>query len=130
MNKIIPIALTLGCIGASAATSNYDLLGRKGSQMNSPMVYRNVDYSKVKKDEQQKVGPSLESRTLAKRSSGIVNTSNAKAIVGKFGPRGYFFEACLSGSGCGELVSVGSGRSNLTTYLNNVNQHFIYGTIR
>ena len=51
MNKIIPIALTLGCIGAGAATSNYDLLGRKGSQMNSPMVYRNVDYSKVKKDE-------------------------------------------------------------------------------
>ena len=126
MNKIIPIALTLGCIGAGAATSNYDLLGRKGSQMNSPMVYRNVDYSKVKKDEQHQVGPSLESRTLAKRSSGIVNTSNAKAIVGKFSPKGYYFKACLSGSGCGEFASMSSGSSSLTTYLNNVNQHFIF----
>ena len=126
MNKIIPIALTLGCIGAGAATSNYDLLGRKGSQMNSPMVYRNVDYSKVKKDEQHQFGPSLESRTLAKRSSGIVNTSNAKAIVGRYGPRGYYFRACSSGSGCGEFVSMGFGANSLTTYLNNVNQHFIF----
>ena len=126
MNKIIPIALTLGCIGAGAATSNYDLLGRKGSQMNSPMVYRNVDYSKVKKDEQHQFGPSLESRTLAKRSSGIVNTSNAKAIVGKFSPKGYYFRACSSGSGCGEFASMSSGANSLTTYLNNVNQHFIF----
>ena len=80
MNKIIPIALTLGCIGAGAAASNYDLLGRKGSQMNSPMVYRNVDYSKVKKDEQQKVGPSLEAHSLQKL--GMPNS--IKAIEGAF----------------------------------------------
>ncbi|MBR4784825.1 MAG: hypothetical protein IK012_06175 [Fibrobacter sp.] len=80
MNKIIPIALTLGCIGAGAATSNYDLLGRKGSQMNSPMVYRNVDYSKVKKDEQQKVGPSLEAHSLQKMGM----PDDIKAIEGAY----------------------------------------------
>ena len=116
MNKIIPIALTLGCIGAGAATSNYDLLGRKGSQMNSPMVYRNVDYSKVKKDEQHQVGPSLESRTLAKRASGI--KSNAKAIVGKFSPKGYYFDDCSwASTGCAEAAWMNYGSSDLTKYL-------------
>ena len=101
MNKIIPIALTLGCIGAGAATSNYDLLGRKGSQMNSPMVYRNVDYSKVKKDEQHQVGPFLESHSLKKM--GMPN--NVKAIEGAFsttrdhGSKRYYFRRhTVSGS--------------------------------
>ena len=80
MNKIIPIALTLGCIGVSAATSNYDLLGRKASKMNSPMVYKNVDYAKVQKNEQQKVGPSLETHSLQKTGM----PSNVKAIAGAY----------------------------------------------
>lgn len=91
MKKIIPIALSLGCIGVGAATNNFDLLGRKGSQMNSPMVYRNVDYSKVKKDEEQKVGPSLEAHSLKKL--GMPN--NIKAIEGAFsttrGTKPYYF---------------------------------------
>ena len=64
MKKKIALMVAFGCLGASAASVNYDILGRKGSKMNSPMVYRNVDYSKAKKNEQQKVGSSLETRAL------------------------------------------------------------------
>ena len=64
MKKKIALMVAFGCLGASAASVNYDLLGRKGSKMNSPMVYKNVDYSKAKKNEQQKVGSSLENRAL------------------------------------------------------------------
>ncbi len=71
MKKKIALMVALGCIGASAASVNYDLLGRKGSKMNSPMVYKNIDYSKAKKNEQQKVGSSLENRTLAKVGVGF-----------------------------------------------------------
>ncbi len=80
MNKeIISIALALGCVSSIAATNNYDLLGRKGSKMNSPMVYKNVDYSKIK-NEKQKIGQPLESHVLAK--TGLSN--NIKAIEGAF----------------------------------------------
>ena len=83
MNKeIISIALALGCVSSIAATNNYDLLGRKGSKMNSPMVYKNVDYSKVKKNEKQKVGSSLESRSLQKTGVGLKN--NVVAIEGTY----------------------------------------------
>ena len=85
MNKeIISIALALGCVSSIAATNNYDLLGRKGSKMNSPMVYRNVDYSKAKNNEQQKLGSSLENRSLAKTGPGL--KSNVVAIEGIFEP--------------------------------------------
>ncbi len=72
MKKNIALIVALGCayVGA-ASTVNYDLLGRKGSKMNSPMVYKNVDYSKAKKNEQQKVGSSLENRSLAKVGVGL-----------------------------------------------------------
>ena len=83
MNKeIISIALALGCVSSIAATNNYDLLGRKGSKMNSPMVYKNVDYSKVKKNEKQKVGSSLETRSLQKTGVGLKN--NVVAIEGTY----------------------------------------------
>ena len=36
MKKEIALLVAAGCIGAGAATVNYDLLGRKGSKMNSP----------------------------------------------------------------------------------------------
>ena len=49
MKKILPLIISLCCVGANATSANYDLLGRKGSKMNSPMVYKNFDYSKVKK---------------------------------------------------------------------------------
>ncbi len=75
MKKTLPLIISLCCVGANATSANYDLLGRKGSKMNSPMVYKNFDYSKVKKNEQQKVGSSLENRALAK--SGMPNTVGA-----------------------------------------------------
>ena len=82
MNKeIISIALALGCVSSIAATNNYDLLGRKGSKMNSPMVYKNVDYSKFKKNEQQKLNSSLENRGLAK--AGL--KGNVSALYGVYG---------------------------------------------
>lgn len=65
MRKEYLVLLAAGCVFANAANVNYDLLGRKGSKMNSPMVYKNVDYSKNKKNELQKNSP-LENRSLAK----------------------------------------------------------------
>lgn len=50
MNKKSLCALvSLACITAGAAT-NYDLLGRKASKMNSPMVYKDVEHKAVKKN--------------------------------------------------------------------------------
>ena len=127
MNKeILSIALAFGCIAANATSNNYDLLGRKGSKMNSPMVYKNVDYSKTKKNDQQKLGSSLENRSLAKMSSGI--KSSSKAIVGKFGPDGYGFSACSQsciGSGRGGMSVSWGTEKNVLNYLNKANQHFI-----
>lgn len=126
MKKRYLALLAASCVAANAADVNYDLLGRKNSKMNSPMVYKNVDYSKVKSNEEQTIGSSLENRALAKRSSG---TKNTKAIVGKFGPGGYSFNDCgnlMTGMACGESVTVGSydGKS-VNSYLNKANNKFI-----
>jgi len=83
MYKRIPLLLTFGCISAMASTAaNYDLLGRKGSKMNSPMVYRNVDYSKFKKEQPQKMNSSLAKNALNKQglAEGIT------AIEGSYEP--------------------------------------------
>ena len=82
MKKQIALMVAFGCIGASAASVNYDLLGRKGSKMNTPMVYKNVDYSKIKADKQQKAG----NGALAKLSSGL--KKDALAIEGIFNNHG------------------------------------------
>ena len=87
MKKKIALMVALGCIGASAASVNYDILGRKGSKMNSPMVYKNADYSKVQKNEQQKVGSSLENRALAKKGPGI--KGSYVALTGAFNSMGF-----------------------------------------
>jgi len=79
MKKQIAVMLAFGFIGANAASVNYDLLGRKGSKMNSPMVYRNVDYSKVKKDAQQ-IGLKQEDKSLRK----VGLNSGIAAIAGIF----------------------------------------------
>ena len=63
MNEKIAMLVALGCVASFAAT-NYDLLGRNGSKMNSPMVYKNVDYSKVKKNEKQGINSPLENKAL------------------------------------------------------------------
>lgn len=67
MNNKLLIVLTLGCAVANATTANYDLLGRKGSKMNSPMVYKDVDYSKIKKNNQQKISTSLAKQCAGRR---------------------------------------------------------------
>ena len=87
MKKQIALAVMFGCIGASAASVNYDLLGRKGSKMNSPMVYKNVDYSKNQKSESQKNDASLKTRALAKKGVGITNDYDA--LTGAFNSMGF-----------------------------------------
>ncbi len=85
MNKKVAIIAALGCIYAGAATSvNYDLLGRRGSKMNSPMVYKNIDYSKAKKD--KGLGSSLENRRLMRLATGL--KGNVNALVGAFCNKG------------------------------------------
>lgn len=86
MKKQVALMVAFGCIGASAASINYDLLGRKGSKMNSPMVYKNVDYSKMKKEKMQ-MAPISENQVLAKKASGLKN--GAYALKGRFFNRGW-----------------------------------------
>ena len=80
MKKIISLGLALGCIGVSAAANNYDLLGRKGSQMNSPMVYKNVDYLKQKKNV---------SRNFALMKTGTGLRNNVYALEGRYFSQGW-----------------------------------------
>jgi len=92
MKKQVALMVAFGCIGASAASINYDLLGRKGSKMNSPMVYKNVDYSKMKKEKMQ-MAPISENQVLAKRASGLKGGANA--LEGRYFSRGWTY-----GNGC------------------------------
>ena len=80
MKKKIALMVAFGCLAASAASVNYDLLGRKGSKMNSPMVYKNVDYAKIQKQNQEKAGSSLETRALQRTGM----PDNVAAIEGSF----------------------------------------------
>ena len=80
MKNKIALMVAFGCLGASAASVNYDILGRKGSKMNSPMVYKNVDYAKTQKQKQEKVGSSLETRALQRTGM----PDNVAAIEGSF----------------------------------------------
>ena len=87
MNKKATLIVALSCVYAGAANSvNYDLLGRRGSKMNSPMVYKNVDYTKTEKSQAQ-LGALPGTRTLAKGISPGLN-GNADAITGIFNNRG------------------------------------------
>ena len=102
MKKEYLVLLAAGCVFANAANVNYDLLGRKGSKMNSPMVYKNVDYSKIKKNELQKNSP-LENRSLAKTGM----QGNYVAVKGAF----------ISNDGLGVSVNNGSLVKNGQYYL-------------
>ncbi|MBR4785479.1 MAG: hypothetical protein IK012_09555 [Fibrobacter sp.] len=88
MNKKTTLCVALGCATAFAAT-NYDLLGRSGSKMNSPMVYKDANYHKVKKNGQEEVASQQEKKALMKLPSGVVNVA---AIEGAFNTRGFEFE--------------------------------------
>lgn len=108
-NKCL-VVLAAGCVCASAATiNNYDLLGRKGSNMNSPMVYKNVDYSKAQKDEQKNEVMPFEKHALMKTGMG----SSVEGIEGAYdsrtsGNKKFFFrkyknagsEGCNDGNTC------------------------------
>ena len=80
MKKTLPLFISLCCIGAGATANNYDLLGRRGSQMNSPMVYKNVDYLKTKKQQQQEIGAPVEAHSLQKTGM----PDNVKAVTGAY----------------------------------------------
>ena len=78
MNKQLSLLLALGCASTFASPStNYDLLGRRGSKMHSPMVYKNIDYSKIGKKNQEL---NLENRVLHK--TGMPN--NVAAFEGAY----------------------------------------------
>ena len=127
MKKRYLALLAASCVALNAADVNYDLLGRKNSKMNSPMVYKDIDYSKMKKSEEQTISSSLGNHALAKRASG---TKNGKSIVGKFGPGGYAFSVCSkNATGCGESVKIDKYNKNFDQYLNDVNKNFINVTI-
>lgn len=81
MKKTLPLFISLCCIGAGATANNYDLLGRRGSQMNSPMVYKNVDYLKTKnQQQQQEIGAPVETHSLQKTGM----PSDVKAVTGAY----------------------------------------------
>ena len=84
MNEKIALYVALGCATAFAAT-NYDLLGRNGSKMKSPTVYRNVDYQKVKKNEQQEFASPQGKKALMKRPTGL---NGPIALSGEFNTEG------------------------------------------
>ena len=130
MKKTLPLFISLCCVGANATSVNYDLLGRKSSKMNSPMVYKNVDYSKVKSNEEQTIGSSLENRALAKTGM----PDNVKAIQGAFhtfgtsvwtnntqtAEDGHFFLKKYNGNG-----TVSSDTYTWSGYKNALNKIFI-----
>ena len=90
MKKEIALLVAAGCAATFAAT-NYDLLGRKGSKMNSPMVYKNVDYTKVKKNEQKEFNSPLENRSLKKAANPSGVHGGPLAISGGYNTRGFAF---------------------------------------
>ncbi len=134
MRKEYLVLLAAGCVFANAANVNYDLLGRKGSQMNSPMVYKNVDYSKIKKNELQKNSP-LENRSLAK----VGMKGNVSALHGAYGSeegsvmglvnnRRYFlkhFYSDKADENCDKNNDVKSCSYEWIGYRNKANQSFI-----
>ena len=138
MKKKIAFLLAAGCIGASAASVNYDLLGRKGSKMNSPMVYKNVDYSKIKKNESQKQGSSLKNRSLARASNshspGL--RDDIEALEGVFNNRSnllysnasypYYLKAWYAANNYSDYVFRGlTSQQGLPGYLNVSNAFFL-----
>ena len=84
MKKKIALCVALGCATAFAAT-NYDLLGRNGSKKNTPMVYRDADYLKMKAAKQQGVNSPLENKALMRSASGL---NYALAMEGAYNSRG------------------------------------------
>ena len=84
MKNKVTLIVALGCVYAGATNSvNYDLLGRRGSKMNSPMVYKKLDHSKTEK---QQLTSSLGNQGLKKMASGL--SGNVDAMVGAFCNKG------------------------------------------
>lgn len=147
MKRKMALLVVAGCIGAGAAVNNYDLLGRRGSQMNTPMVYRDIDYSKFKKEDQN------QKTVLAKKSlnnQGLA--SGIAAIEGAYEPSRrssgggdnqliYFKrfytankkDSCINENGNGNNTSIHCWYRDLANnsnslYLNRANSSFITTT--
>ena len=131
MNEKIALCVAIGCVTAFAAT-NYDLLGRHGSKMNSPMVYRNVDYSKMKKDNQQDVGAQRGNKALMRVSPGLNGlgalqgafSTNALAYSSRGTPFCFSLKKYLPDGSSSEGF-YGSFNSGSGAYLGEVNSVFI-----
>ena len=125
MNEKLALCVAIGCATAFAAT-NYDLLGRNGSKMNSPMVYRNVDYSKMKKDNQQDVGVQRGNKALKKLSSRLYWIDGLEGI---FSTSGLSYNGSLLPFYCETSQSNGvhiyGYYSDLAEYLEHPNFYFI-----
>ena len=125
MNEKIALCVAIGCATAFAAT-NYDLLGRNGSKMNSPMVYRNEDYSKMKKDNQQDVGVQRGNKALKKLSSRLYWIDGLEGI---FSTSGLSYNGSLLPFYCETSQSNGvhiyGYYSDLAEYLEHPNFYFI-----
>ncbi len=80
MKKELAFVVAVCLEAGFAASVNYDVLGRRGSKMNSPMVYKDVDYSRAQKENPQKVGSELQNRALLKTGM----ASNVEAIEGAY----------------------------------------------
>ena len=81
MKKLIIAAISTASVCMCAAATHYDILGRKNSQMESPMVYKNVGPKQA--DEQQNVNRSIiatkSNHALARQG---INGNNIVAIEG------------------------------------------------
>lgn len=81
MKKFIIAAVSTASVCMCAAATHYDILGRKNSQMESPMVYKNVGPKQA--DEQQNVNRSIiatkSNHALARQG---INGNNVVAIEG------------------------------------------------
>lgn len=81
MKKFIIAAVSTASVCMCAAATHYDILGRKNSQMESPMVYKNVGPKQA--DEQQNVNRNIiatkSNNALARQG---INGNNIVAIEG------------------------------------------------
>ena len=124
MKKQVALCVAIGCVSAIAAT-NYDLLGRNGSKMNSPMVYKNVDYAKAKK--------ALNQKSLMRQPTGVNGLSaiegafNTTALI--YGSRGtpymFYLKRYNTNGTSSSAYSAQLGGPNGQDYLGGSNEVFI-----
>lgn len=128
MKKKIALMVAFGCLGASAASINYDLLGRKGSKMNSPMVYRNVDYSKAKNEVPPKIGAVLAKKSLNNQglAEGISAIEGSYEAI-SFDSHPIYFKRYYSTNKVDECLSeTGAGNQSNHCKYQDISDNYLY----